>query len=104
MVNHSVGMASEKFKATRLTRESLLFPARIEVTDNEIICEKWSWFWRRKSKVNNKDIASIHIRNMRFTSEILFKNRKGTVLLQVAGLNKPDARQIRHLLERSLGV
>jgi hypothetical protein len=104
MLNHSVAMASEKFKATRLSWASLLFPVRIEITDKQIICVKWHWLWRRKSTVNIDNIASIHIRNMRFTSEILFKNLNGGVPLKIVGMNKSDARRIRHLVEKALGV
>ena len=97
-------MASEHFKATRLSWDNFLFPARIEIAAQEIILVEWHWLRRRKTTVDVKNITSIHIRNMRFTSEILFKNSRGVALLKVQDLRKSDARRIRHLVESALGV
>lgn len=97
-------MATAIFKTTRFKRGNFLFPALVEVTDQEVICVKRYGFFKWKTRISINNIASIHLKNFQFSSELLFKNRNGGASLTVMGVRKSDAHRIREMVERILGV
>jgi len=104
MLNQSVAMAPAIYPTTRLKWGNVLFPAVIEITDQEVICVKKYGFFKRKTSISIRNIASIHIRNSQFSSELLFKNHNGGPPLTILGVQKADARRIREKVERIMGL
>jgi len=96
-------MASETFKASRLTRGNFLFPTVIEVTDMAVIRRKRSWFSRDEMSISITKVASVHIKTGIIWSDILIESTGGTDPLASHGHRKADARRIRELLEEAQG-
>lgn len=97
-------MAPAIFKTTRFRRGNFLFPAIIEVTDQEVVRVKKYGFIKWKSSIRIQNIASIHVRNSQFSSEMLFKNLNGGKSLTVIGVQKSDVHRIREMVEEIMGV
>lgn len=92
------------FRTTRLKRGNFFFPAVIEVTDQELIYIKRQWFILRKSSIRIREIASIHVKNCRFSSEFLIKRVNGGAPFLMKGIRRSDSDRIRGLVEKILGV
>jgi len=97
-------MAPAIYRTTRFKRGNFLFPAVIEITDQEVVCVKKYGFFKRKTRISIKNIASIHVKNTRFSAEILFKNLNGGAPLTIIGIRRSDVRHIREKVEQALGV
>ena len=96
-------MASEIFKASRLTRGNFLFPTFIEVTDKAVIRHKRSWLSRDEMSISITKVASVHIKTGVLWSDILIESSGGTDPLASRGHRKADARRIRELIEEAQG-
>ena len=96
-------MASEIFKASRLTRGNFLFPTFIEVTDKAVIRHKRSWLSRDEMSISITKVASVHIKTGLLWSDILIESSGGTDPLASRGHRKADARRIRELIEEAQG-
>jgi hypothetical protein len=97
-------MGPVTFGTTRLQRGNFLFPATLEVTDEELIYTKRHWLIKRKTRVAIRDIVSLHVKNARFSSEFLIKRRNGAAPVVLKAIHRSDADRIRTLVERILGV
>jgi len=98
-----VSMASETFKASRLTRGNFLFPTVIEVTDKAVVRHKRSWFSRDEISISITKVASVHIKTGIIWADILIESTGGTDPLASHGHKKADARRIRELIEEAQG-
>ena len=96
-------MASETFKASRLTRGNFLFPTVIEVTDQAVIRHKRSWFSKDEISISISKVASVHIKTGIIWADILIESSGGTDPLASHGHRKRDARRIRELVETAQG-
>jgi len=96
-------MASETFKASRLTRGNFLFPTVIEVTDKAVVRHKRSWFSRDEISISITKVASVHIKTGIIWADILIESTGGTDPLASHGHKKADARRIRELIEEAQG-
>ena len=96
-------MASETFKASRLTRGNFLFPTVIEVTDQAVIRHKRSWFSKDEISISISKVASVHIKTGIIWSDILIESSGGSDPLASHGHRKSDARRIRELVETAQG-
>jgi len=96
-------VASETFKASRLTRGNFLFPTVIEVTDQAVIRHKRSWFSKDEISISISKVASVHIKTGIIWADILIESSGGTDPLASHGHRKRDARRIRELVETAHG-
>src|ERR1700722_17729081 len=96
-------MASETFRASRLTRGNFLFPTVIEVSDRAVIRHKRSWFSKDEISVSITKVASVHIKTGIIWSDILIESTGGSDPLASHGHKKADARRIRELVETAQG-
>ena len=103
-VVHSLGMASETFKASRWTRGNFLFPTWIEVTDRAVIRHKRSWFSRDEMSISISKVASVHIKTGMIWSDVLIESTGGSDPVTSHGHTKADARRIRELIESAQGL
>ena len=86
VLNHSVIVPSETFKASRLTRGNFLFPTIIEVTDRSVIRHKRSWVSKDEISINIAKVASVHIRTGIFWADILIESSGGSDPLITAAI------------------
>ena len=91
-------MASETFKASRLTRGNFLFPTVIEVTSQAVTRRKRSWFSRDEISISMSKIASVHIKTGMIWADILIESAGGSDPLASHGHSKAEARRIRELI------
>lgn len=98
-VDHSHGMASEIFKASRWTRGNLLFPTSIKVTERSVIRHKPSWFSNDEMSISIDKVASVHIKTGILWSDVLIESTGGSDPVTSHGHTKGDARRIRDLIE-----
>ncbi len=104
MLNHSGGMDSEIFKASRWTSGNHLFPTVIEVTDQAVIRHKRSWFSKDEMSISITKVASVHIKTGIFWADILIESSGGTDPVASHGHSKADAKRIRALVEQAQGI
>jgi len=93
-------MASESFRASRLTRGNRLFPTVIEISDKAVTRRKRSWFSHDEISVSITKVASVHIKTGVFWSEVLIESSGGSDPLASHGHSKGDARRIKALIEQ----
>ena len=103
-VDHSHGMTSENFKASRWTRGNLLFPTSIEVTERSVIRHKPSWFSSDEMSIGIDKVASVHIKTGILWSDVLIESTGGSDPVTSHGHTKVDARRIRELIESAQGL
>ena len=101
---HSLGMASETFKASRWTRGNLFFPTFIEVTDKSVIRHKRTLFSRDEMSISIGKVASVHIKTGMIWSDVLIESTGGSDPVTSHGHTKADARRIRELIESAQGL
>ena len=92
---------SEIFKASRWTKDNLLFPTVIEVTHDSVIRRKRSWFSLNEISVHMSKVASVHIETGIMWSDILIESTGGSDPLASHGHTKADARRIKELIEQA---
>jgi hypothetical protein len=97
-------MVPAQFRSTRLKWGYLFFPPTILVTEQEVIRSRRILFITRKSSIRIQDIASMHMKNHKFSSEILIKRLRGGPPMVLEAVRRPDAHRIRELVEKILGV
>lgn len=98
-VDHSLGMASERFKASRWTRGNVLFPTSIEVTEQSVIRHKRSLLSSDEMSISINKVASVHIKTGLIWSDVLIESTGGSDPVTSHGHTKADARRIRDLIE-----
>ena len=104
MLNQIVRMVPAIFRSTRFKRETMLFPPVTEVTEDVVTCTRTYFFIKIRKSIRIKDVVSMHIKNCRFSSELLIKNGNGGKNLNIIGLRRSDAHRIRELVEEILGL
>jgi len=90
---------SEIFKASRWTRGNLIFPTRIEVSQQRVTRVKPRWFGSNEESIGIMQVASVHISTGIFWSDILIESTGGTDPIASHGHRKADAQRIRDLIE-----
>ena len=103
-VDHSNGMDSESFRASRWTSGNHLFPTVIMVTDRAVVRHKRSWFSKDEISFNMSKVASVHIKTGFIWSDILIESSGGTDPLASHGHTKADAQRIRAMVEKAQGT
>ena len=94
-------MASEVFRASRLTRGNFLFPTVIEVSDKAVTRRKRTWFSQDEMSITVSKVASVHIKTGLIWSEILIESSGGTDPMTSHGHSKADAQRIKELVENA---
>ena len=94
-------MPVEVFRASRWTRDNLLFPTYIEVSDIAVSRRKRSWFSEDEMSFSLSKVASVHIKTGMIWSEILIESSGGTDALISHGHSKSDALRIKELIENA---
>src|SRR5450631_27548 len=102
-LNHSNGMDSESFRASRWTSGNRLFPTVIMVTDRAVVRHKRSWFSRDEISFSFSKVASVHIKTGLIWADILIESTGGSDPLASHGHKKADAHRIRELIEEAQG-
>jgi hypothetical protein len=97
-------MVPAQFRSTRLKWGYLFFPPTILVTEQEVIRCRRFLFITRKSGIRIQDIASMHLKNHKYSSELLIKRLRGGPPLVLEAVRRSDAHRIRELIEKNLGV
>lgn len=92
-------MASETFKASRLTKGNRLFRTVIEVTDDAVIRRKRHWFALNEMSIHLSRVASVRIETGILWSDIRIESTGGSDDIESHGHSKADARRIKELIE-----
>ena len=95
-------MVQTFFRTTRFKRGNFLFPAIIEISDNEVVRVKKYFFFKVRRRISIGEIGSLHIRNSQFSSELSFKDKSGGAMLAIIGIQKSEVHRIRQMLEKSM--
>jgi hypothetical protein len=94
-------MATETFRASRLTKGNRLFPTLIQVTDTAVVRTKRSWFHRDEMSIHILRVASVHIETGILWSHILIESTGGGQPIASRGHRKADALRIKELIEQA---
>jgi len=97
-------MESDFFKASRLTRGNIFFPAVIEITENAIIRHKRSFFGKGETSYSISKVASVHIKTGMFFSDLFIESGVGGEPLKCRGHKKRDALRMRDLIQDRHGT
>lgn len=92
-------MASEIFKASRLTKGNFLFRTILEVTENSVIRRKRRWFALNEMSIHLSRVASVRIETGLVWSDIRIESTGGSDDIESHGHSKSDARRIKELIE-----
>jgi hypothetical protein len=96
---HTCGMATERFQASRWTKGNFLFPTIIEVDQRAVVRRKRHWFSVDEMTINLSKVASVHIKTGLIWSDVLIESSGGTDPVASRGHTKGDARRIKDLIE-----
>jgi hypothetical protein len=96
---HTYGMATERFQASRWTKGNFLFPTIIEVDERAVVRRKRHWFSVDEITINLSKVASVHIKTGLIWSDVLIESSGGTDPLASHGHTKGEARRIKDLIE-----
>jgi hypothetical protein len=92
-------MASETFKASRLTKGNRIWRTVIEVTENAVIRRKRRWFALNEMSIHLSRVASVRIETGVLWSDIRIESTGGSDDIESHGHSKADARRIKELIE-----
>ncbi len=92
-------MASEIFKASRLTKGNFLFRTILEVTENSVIRRKRRWFALNEMSIHLSRVASVRIETGLVWSDIRIESTGGSDDIESHGHSKADARRVKELIE-----
>jgi len=90
---------SESFAASRWTKGNFFFPTRLIVSPQRVARVKSRLFGSNEESIAMSKIASVHINNGVFWSEIVIESTGGTDPITSHGHRKKDAQRIRELIE-----
>jgi hypothetical protein len=88
------------FTASRLTSGNLLFPVRIEVSQNRVTRIKPRLIGSNEESIAIHKVASVNIQTGLIWSNILIDSTGGSNPIMSHGHRKDDARAIRDLIEQ----
>jgi hypothetical protein len=88
------------FTASRWTKNNLLFPVRIEITQDRVLRIKPSLFGSNEESIPLPKVASVNIITDLIWSNIRIDSSGGTNPILSHGHLKKDAQTIRDLIER----
>lgn len=93
-------MQNQIFTASRLTSGNLIFPVRIEITQDRVIRIKPKLFGSNEESIAISKVASVNIETGLIWSAIRIDSAGGTNPILSRGHSKADARTIRELIEK----
>lgn len=93
-------MQNQIFTASRLTSGNLIFPVRIEITQDRVIRIKPKLFGSNEESIAISKVASVNIETGMIWSNIRIDSAGGSNPILSRGHSKSDARMIRELIEK----
>lgn len=90
---------AETFAASRWTKGNFFFPTKLIVSPQRVIRLKSRFFGSNEESIAMSKVASVHISNGVFWSEIVIESTGGTDPITSHGHRKRDAQRIRDLIE-----
>jgi hypothetical protein len=88
------------FRASRLSRGNLLFPAQVSVTRASVVHFTPEMFGGREHSMHISHVASVLIDRNLFFSDVLIESSGGTSPVRCHGHRKADAVEMKRLIEQ----
>jgi hypothetical protein len=88
------------FRASRLSRGNLLFPAQVGVTPSSIVCYKPELVGGREQSIHLAHVASVLIDRNLFFADVMIESSGGASPVRCHGHRKRDATAMKQLIEQ----
>ena len=88
------------FRASRLSRSNLLFPAQVAVTPSSIVFYKPEPFGGREQSIHLAHVASVLIDRNLFFADVMIESSGGVSPVRCHGHRKRDAVAMKQLIEQ----
>ena len=86
------------FRASRLSRSNLLFPAQVAVTPSSIVFYKPEPFGGREQSIHLAHVASVMIDRNLFFADVMIESSGGVSPVRCHGHRKRDAIEMKRLI------
>ncbi len=88
------------FRASRLSRSNLLFPAQVAVTPSSIVFYKPALVGGREQSIHLAHVASVLIDRNLFFADVMIESSGGASPVRCHGHRKRDATAMKQLIEQ----
>jgi hypothetical protein len=88
------------FRASRLSRSNLLFPAQVAVTPSSIVFYKPEFVGGREQSIHLAHVASVLIDRNLFFADVMIESSGGASPVRCHGHRKRDAVAMKQLIEQ----